>query len=856
MAEKINRIPGATYRLQFNRNFRFVDAEKILSYLHSLGISDLYFSPIFLAGPESTHGYDVCQFDAINPNLGSTEEFNALANKVRAMGMGLLIDMVPNHMGSAPTNRWWNDVVKSGRKSKFAEWFDIFWEDQSGKVLLPVLGDRYGNVLRRGEIKCVKDGEHFFIEYFGRRFPLSSETVAELKGLDLDRINRNVEELHKIVQRQNYRLAYWRVGLTEMNYRKFFDVTELISIRVEDPAVFENTHRYVFELLESGKIRGLRIDHPDGLRDPKTYFDRLQSAFRTEGESRDLYVVAEKILSDDERLPQDWVVSGTTGYDFLSVLNGIFIARENEEKLTTAYSEFTGLSRTYAEVAREAKIFVLEKLFASELSSLTRKLRALTHSAIDALDFTADELRQALCEYISLFPVYRTYARADATGLSKQEETFVRRTIERVSQRRADLIPIFQFLEKVLLFEPAAQGGEAAEFVFRLQQLTGPATAKGLEDTAFYRYARFISLNEVGGNPGQFGVTVEEFHSYNSDQQRCWPHALLATATHDTKRGEDLRARLNVLSEMPDAWRRRVGKWRELNRAKRTAPAVPSANDEYLLYQTLAGSWSSDAERDIDAYIQRIQHYMEKASREAKVDTSWLEPNADYEKGTAHFIRESLRSDEFQRELSALVEEISYFGVFNSLSQLVLKICSPGVPDFYQGTELWDFNLVDPDNRRSVDYQSRMRLLEGVKKGNADAERASYLANILKASETGEVKMFVAYMALQFRAGRQDLFERGSYRAVSARGSRADHVVAFSRELNGRRAVIVVPRLPFTLASGKRNPPTGPEVWGDTALALERDKNYLNIFTQKSNQSNLLADILGEFPVAILSFDR
>lgn len=833
------RIPTATYRLQFRGEFTFTDALKVLPYLKELGISDVYASPLFLASPESTHGYDVCGFDRWNPALGTSAEIERFVAELQKLGLGLLLDMVPNHMGSHAANRWWRDVLKKGRASRFSTYFDVNWGPADGalrgKVLLPVLGDRYAAVLERGEFTVKEMAGEFQLSYFDKAFPLSEESLGKWNPEDA----RNKDKLHALIEMQHYRLAYWRVGPHEINYRRFFDVTDLVSMRVEDPEVFAATHRFVFELLRTGPVTGLRIDHPDGLRDPKAYFDRLQ-----EGAGGNLYVVAEKILSGPERLPADWPVSGTTGYDYLNYLNGIFVRAESEAAFTRIYNEFIGSNESFEEVAGRSKREVLERMFVSEINALTARLKGVASSTRHGVDFTVAELRRAMVEFIAGFPVYRTYVSEERESVPAIEKEFIAKGLAEAKRRNAGLDHggALDFLGRILKLEwfpdmTAKARMEAREFVIRLQQLSGPAAAKGLEDTAFYRYVRFVSLNEVGGEPGKFGIRTADFHAYNRAQQIDWPNSLLATATHDTKRGEDTRARLNVLSEMPDEWEGAIGEWRELNAARKTHGA-PSLNDEYLLYQVLAGTWT--AERNIAHYTERIQAYMIKAMREAKSHTSWTDPDGDYEEGTRQFIAGILGSASFVKSLSSMAQEVAFFGMFNSLAQVVLKICSPGVPDFYQGTELWDLSLVDPDNRRAVDYDERQRRLKEIKSP----------AELLREWETGAVKQFAIATALRARNQFPEIF-RGEYAPLTVIGVGKDHVIAFARKAESGMIVAVAPRFVRSLTRGNAVYPTA-EMWADTRLEFDHGNQFRNLITGEEHKTVEMREIFRIFPVAIL----
>jgi (1->4)-alpha-D-glucan 1-alpha-D-glucosylmutase len=764
------RVPTATYRLQFNRDFTFQHAIEILDYLKDLGFSDCYASPLFRAGPQSTHGYDICCFSELNPSLGGLEGFRRFSAAAREREIGLLLDMVPNHMGSTLTNRWWLDVLKHGRASQHAEFFDIDWNPPTpglrNKVLLPVLEDHYWKVLQQGKLRVVEENGEFMIAYHDHRFPIAPESKSSLK------------HLHQLLEEQHYRLAYWRVAPHEINYRRFFDITELVSLRMERREVFDASHKLLFELIDQGLVTGLRIDHPDGLWDPKQYFQRLQ-------ERGPIYVVAEKILIGNEPLPEDWPVDGTTGYDFLNRVNGIFVDQRNEAAMTKIYQDFTGCTEDFETVAYSSKKKVLEASFQSEINSLAHRLKRLPQGR----DFPQADLRSAIAEMTTAFPVYRTYA----TDSADPDQRYIEAAFAEAKGKGSAL----EFVRDTLLSD--------REFLMKFQQLTGPVMAKGLEDTAFYNYNRLLSLNEVGGSPEKFGTSIEEFHRYNIEKQKRWPHSLLATATHDTKRGEDLRARLNVLSEIPDEWGEIVNRWKQPGDA-------PTANDQYMLYQTLVGAWNKDQK----GFADRICAFMTKAMREAKAQTSWTDPNEPYEKATLNFVKRLLTDNRWWTEFEAFQSRVAFFGRYNSFSQLLLKMTCPGVPDFYQGTESWDFNLVDPDNRRPVDYRS-----------HRDND-----------------KLFIIHKAMRFR----NLFANGDYLPVGATGEKSRHVCAFSRD---QKVVVVAPRLVCGLSGGKQVASTGA-IWGDTALETDA-AGFENVFIGERVATNRLADILKTFPIALLA---
>jgi (1->4)-alpha-D-glucan 1-alpha-D-glucosylmutase len=886
-------IPRATYRLQFNRDFTFQQARGIATYLRDLGISDVYSSPLFQAGPESTHGYDICCFGRINSNIGSEEDFDQFMAGLRELGLGLLLDMVPNHMGAAPSNVWWVDVLEKGRDSEYATFFDINWEPENpmlkNKVLLPVLEDHYARVLESGQLKLGFESGRFFVGYHDQRYPIANKTISpgasHDPGQTLAELNGrpgepgSFEKLEALIEQQHYRLAYWKTGSQEINYRRFFDVTELVSMRMELPEVFVATHERLFDWLASGKIFGLRIDHPDGLWNPKQYFERLQAKATSAGQR--LYVVVEKILSGREALPEDWPVAGTTGYDFLNRVNGLFISSNNESALDKSYREFIGRELDFRTLVYESKKQMLETSFVSELKALTRQLCGIAAQGPFAANFAFGQLEGALKEVIAAFPVYRTYLTRDSLAPSSQDQAVLEGALAESQARNPACQRELDLLRRILTLESFAPASESAararEFIMKFQQLTGPVMAKGLEDTAFYNYHRLISLNEVGGDPGKFGVTLEEFHLANARIAARWPHTLLATATHDTKRGEDARARINVLSEIPEEWQAAVVRWKDLNADKKVrlkGQPAPAANDEYLLYQSLVGALPVSPVQP-DSWVkfrERAAVFMLKAIREAKTNTSWVEPDLAYETAVGGFVERILTDDvnnRFLPDLRDFTRRVAFFGKFNSLSQTLLKITSPGVPDFYQGTELWDFSFVDPDNRRAVDFDLRLRLLAELPHEFAAAGKnlTRKLCDLLEQSDWGRIKLYVVWRALELRHRRREIFEKGSYTALSAAGSNKDHVCAFVRSGDERSVVSVAPRLVCGLTHGREITPIASEVWGQTFLPLPHADAldvFENVFTGETvpvvpvngGYSLELWRVLNHFPVALLESQR
>ncbi|MDB6124668.1 MAG: malto-oligosyltrehalose synthase [Pedosphaera sp.] len=927
-AARGKRVPGATYRLQFNRGFTFRDAAALVEYLHELGITDCYASPLFKARAESTHGYDVCDFNQLNPNLGTREDFDRFTAALQSHGMGLVVDLVPNHMASDLSNGWWFDVLQNGRESRYASHFDIDWQplksDMHDKVMIPILEDHYATVLESGKLKLFFEEGAFLIAYYENKFPVTpksyksllqelgdavteEKTLSRLAGNSGDNLSQqqsklkklheksalfrkglttfleqfngkagspgSFDRLHNLLQQQHYRLAHWKVGPEEINYRRFFDVNELVSVRMELPEVFQAAHQLIFKLVKDGTVTGLRIDHPDGLWNPQQYLERLR-------ENAPLaYVVAEKILTREELLPPNWPVDGTTGYDFLNQVNGLFVQSGNETVFNDIYREFTGSSLDFHSMAYASKKRILEFSLASELNALTHRLKRVAISTRQGLDFTFRQLHAGLAEVIATFPVYRTYITETTHEPSAVEKEQIEAAIADAMARNPKMDhAILNFIKSLLLLRSPTDADDAGkkqsrEFVMKFQQLTSPVMAKGLEDTTFYNFNRFVSLNEVGGSPEEFGTSVEKFHQYNLLKQEKWPHSMLSSSTHDTKRAEDVRARINVLSEIPDEWRSAVTRWSKLNADKKTmvngSPA-PHPNDEYLLYQTLVGAWLPEAEilDEQKDFQPRIQAYMYKALRESKAHTSWNDPNPAYENALKEFISKLLDNapgNAFLKDFRPFQKRIAFFGQFNSLSQILLKMTAPGVPDIYQGTEMLDLSLVDPDNRRPVDFKSRHQLLNELKSRQQGGSGSnSSLKELLPEGNIGKAKLFTTYRTLNFRREHRELFEKGNYVPLTATELGREHVCSFARSHQNSWVITVVPRLVVLLNAGEEQLPLGREVWKNSWLFLPQLKpgeKLRNIFTNaivtvedRDGQSGAaLGDVLADFPVALLT---
>ena len=802
--------------------------------MKALGISHVYVSPLTRARPGSQHGYDVIDHGRLNPELGTEEDFAAWCEALHGLGLGQILDIVPNHMAVlGARNPWWHDVLMHGASSRFAQHFDINGlgtQNPDGpidsKVLLPILADQYGAVLQRGDIKLQFEhaADEFEIAYFEHRLPLDPRTfsVAPDAGVDaaVSAINADRDALHALLEAQQYRLAHWRVAADDINYRRFFDINDLAGVRVESPQVFDDVHRLVFRWLRQGCVDGLRIDHPDGLADPAKYFHALQArAGAAQAADTPLYVVVEKILAPHEALP-DWAVHGETGYHFAFLINALFVDSRASDRFSRIYADFTGEHASYGEVLVRAKHQVLSQSLASEFTRLARLAHGVALSLPHTRDFTLNTLRAALAELIAAFPVYRSYI-ADGTA-SEADQRYIDSAIE-LARRRARGIDgsVFDFLRSVLLSD--AKTGKATEFIVRFQQVTAPVTAKAMEDTSFYRYVRLASLNEVGSDPGLFGISLARFHQAMSERRARWPHALSATSTHDTKRSEDVRARIDVLSEMPARWRfllRRLARMNARHKTQLSEGAAPSANDDYLLYQTLIGTWPVGSTRPngqmLAEYRDRIVAYMRKAAREAKVHTGWVTPDVEYEAALERFIGRLLADSARNRFLDVLDAEariVARFGASNSLAQVLIKCTAPGVPDFYQGCETWNLRLVDPDNRQPVDFATHQRLLASLVSGNVDFEQ------FFRDGDSSGLKLLVTQRTLQVRSNHAQLFANGDYVALQAQGVLQQHVIAFSRTLARVTAVVVATRWPLLLAGAPDGTFVG-KAWRDTELAL------------------------------------
>jgi (1->4)-alpha-D-glucan 1-alpha-D-glucosylmutase len=946
-----NPLVSSTYRLQFNKEFTFQDAARIVDYLSELGITHIYASPIFGARRGSTHGYDVTDPTRLNPELGTDADFAAFHDKLRERNLGLILDIVPNHMSASSENSWWMDVLENGPDSAYASYFDIDWRPPArmleGKVLLPVLGRPFGEALENQEFKLVLSDGKLFIQYFESLFPLAPSTYHLILKRRLNELRTNLGEdspayqeysgivaaaaalsdaagqnreavgerrlrfeslrqrlrqllsndaqisdfvqqnlrglegnpqkpstftsLESLLAQQHYVLAYWQNVNEEINYRRFFTINDLVGMRMQDPLVFDATHALVLRMVEQKVVAGLRIDHIDGLRDPLGYLlqlgERVVSDTRTV-EPSSVPVFVEKILARDENLPNNWPVAGTTGYEFANALNCFFVDPQGTKQVEQIYSRFLGRDVIYDDVLYQKKKLVMSTLLGIEMRALGHQIQELARDDRYAREIPRIELNQALIETTAQLAIYRTYVRN--LEVTQADQRRIKQALANAQARTPQLNPrSFEFLHDVLLLRARphllpGQRESRLAFVMQWQQFTGPIMAKAFEDTFLYVYNPLISLNEVGGDPRPSMAPSADFPKFVANRLRDWPHAMNATTTHDTKRGEDVRARVNVLSEIPDEWQEHLDRWSKLNASHRKSIAgqpVPDRNEEIFLYQTLLGAWPLEAS-DFPTLADRLQAYAIKATREAMVHTRWTQPNERHERALQSFVASLVKSrkSEFRRDFTSFVEHIAYYGMLNSLSQTLLKIVSPGIPDFYQGSDLWDLRLVDPDNRWPVDFIKRNAMLKNLPQ--TQGATPAVLGDLTHNWRDGRIKLYLISKALQFRKQNALLFSEGQFMPVEIRGKRGEHAAAFARRYKKDWVVAVVPRwlargrYPMTSADTDRFwaktdiqvPKSAPSFW-ESILSGET----IEAHNAGAKRSLPLGKLVETFPVALLS---
>ena len=876
------RIPSSTYRLQLHKGFTFDDAAGIAEYLHGLGLTHVYSSPYLQAAPGSMHGYDVVDHQRVNEELGGRQAHERFSKRLGENGLGQVLDIVPNHMSLGKENRYWWDVLENGVTSRYASFFDIDWQPQEerlrDKVLVPILADQYGRALQNGDVKLVRKETSFQVETSGQSLPAAptslpvilhraaeyakSDTLsflsasfarlpqpeswdrrvilarnrdkvvlftllarlcAEESGVcgAIDRaiseLNANLDALDDFLNQQYYRLAYWKTADQQLGYRRFFDVNTLIGLRMEREHVFEETHALMIEWLRAGVLDGVRVDHPDGLRDPLEYFKRLREHV-PEG-----WIIGEKILEPGEFLRESWPVDGTSGYDFMNTVFGVLLAPEGMTELSKIYGEFSGEPTSFPPIAHDKKMLVMEQALGSDVNRLTTLFVEICECNRNQRDFTRVEIQRAIREVAACFAIYRTYVQPDRDEITDGDRVQVEQATQCAKDNRTDVdSSLFDFIADVLTMR--VRGKKETEFVLRFQQFTSPVMAKGVEDTAFYCYNRLVAACEVGGDPGRNGVSVDEFHAYNAHMQATQPLSMTTLSTHDTKRADDVRARLAVLTEIPREFRKSLRRWSRMN-AKWMGSTSIDRNTEYFFYQTLIGAWPLSKER--------THTYMEKATREAKQQTSWTANNKGFEEALNRFIEGTFDSPDFLEEMEEFVARVREPGRVNSLAQTLLKNTSPGVPDLYQGSELWDLSLVDPDNRRPVDYELRARLLGEIKHLTVD--------EIVARGDEGLTKLWTVHQSLMLRREHPEWFRQDAgYTPLAVRGRRQEHVIGY---LRGESVATIVPRLPLTVGNA----------WADTMVTLPAG-SWINRLSGEGYGGGLLRvdALFAKFPVALL----
>jgi (1->4)-alpha-D-glucan 1-alpha-D-glucosylmutase len=941
---------SATYRLQFNKDFTFRDATKLLDYFSELGITHIYASPILRSHAGSTHGYDVIDPTRLNPELGTEADFFSLQTELRNRGMGLVLDIVPNHMSASSENSWWMDVLEHGPESAYASYFDVDWHPPSrsldSKILLPVLGRPFAEVLEGKEFKLIFSEGRLFIQYFDSLFPLAPKTYTGILGRNIDKLRDKIGEestayqeysgivaafaalpspatvkpgeagdkrlrfealrerlrqlvsshpdietylrerlsefigqrgdpasfspLERLLAQQFYVLSYWQNVNEEINYRRFFTITDLVGVRVEDSLVFDATHGLIMRLAAQPPVDGLRVDHIDGLRDPLAYLNRLREQLGKDAaldHPREIFVFVEKILARKERLPREWPASGTTGYDFLNALNGVFVDPKGAKCVEEVYDRFVGKKLIYADLLYQKKKLVMSTLLGVEMRSLGHQLTLLADKDRYARDLSRSDLTQALFETTAQLPVYRTYIRN--LEVVREDAKVIEQAIEEARARKFYLQPMhFDFIRDVLLVRNQPhllpdQREARLNFVMRWQQVTGPIMAKAFEDTFLYVYNPLISLNEVGGEPRPSAAVAESFSRFLADRRKRWPNSMNATTTHDTKRAEDVRARISVLSEVPGQWKERLERWSKLNAKYKTqvdGQQVPDRNEEIFLYQTLLGMWPAGGHEDA-SLVDRLQAYSVKATREAMVYTRWTLPNTAHENALKKFIASILKpanSNVFLRDFSEFQQSIAYGGMVNGLTQVLLKIISPGIPDIYQGSELWDLRLVDPDNRGPVDFVKRTSMLVALKQ--PPEAGASLARELARHWQDGRIKLYATCKALNLRRERAELFSKGDFLELKATGPNAEHTLAVLRHHKREWALLVAPRwLARAREERARADPHDLSRAVSIRLPDAAPRSWENIFTGESfstagdaQRSLAFGEMLFSFPVALL----
>ena len=933
-------VPVATYRLQLSKQFNFNDVQGMIDYLKQLGISSLYFSPIFKARPGSGHGYDVTDPTQLNPELGNRDNFRTLLVEMNKKGMGLVLDIVPNHMAVGPENAWWMDLLEYGFCSPYAGFFDIDWAAAGNKIVLPVLMSPYMQCIEEKEFILSLDCRGLSFVYRGYRMPIdiksyrlflseclfckniNPKTVKRYQS-KLEKIMRNMERLpehnriiimnrgisekeylnrksvkerfkeellndhesfnllatavqhfndqpdleltQQLIERQIYKPTFWKEALVSINYRRFFDINDLIGIRAEEMDVFNATHALIFEMGREGMFTGLRIDHIDGLKDPLGYLYRLREKIMpeqgTDMQPAVFYIIAEKILGENEIIPHEWPVHGTTGYEYITMLDSLLIDAQGILSLEKIHSRFTGSEVIFDDILYGKKKQVLNLSFQSQVTRLAEYLHQLLHQESGIDRFSLEVMVEVIKEFTACLPIYRTYI--NSTKVAYRDRIYLKKTKFLVIERNPTMDRnVIDFMERVLVMRlplsaTVEQRTSWLDFVMQWQQLTGAVMAKGFEDSALYCYSKLVSLNEVGGNPSSKGLSIDDFHNFNLHRQINYPHTMNTTSSHDTKRSEDVRARINVLSEIPREWEKKLDCWSKYNISLKklvNTKSVPDADLEILLYQVLIGAWPF-RDKDVPEFVERLKAYMVKAAREAKVYTGWISPNPEYESALTTFIDLLVTNKQFMDDFLIFASRVSFYGAINSLSAVLLKITSPGIPDFYQGNELWVYSLVDPDNRRPVDFGTRKGLLKKLIEQSKRQEKLA--AELLSSWQDGMIKLYITHKALAARNENYDLFYEGKYLPLSINGEKRGNLVSYARHSHKHSAIVVTPRLTTSLVEPGIFP-TGSKVWQNETVILPEGfpLRWFNVFTgdylEISDRNLPVSEALAIFPVSLL----
>lgn len=868
--------PVSTYRIQLNPEFTFKDLKGILDYLGELGVSTIYSAPFFQARKGSSHGYDITDPFEINREIGTLQEFKEIAEILKQKKMNWLQDIVPNHMAFDGTNIFLNDIFELGPHSLYFNFFDIDWAAKDQKVMAPFLGEPLEEVLQKRDLQLVFSEDRLMIKYFDHKYPASFNTYAEvfsdtevkseLKNFrgnsekwkqlkndlfdtlaeeevnnKLEEINASEERLKKVLELQFFLPEHWKKTEEEINYRRFFTINDLICLSMEDKSVFEQYHKFIFELCQQKLIRGLRIDHIDGLFDPKGYLENLRSVLGPE-----FYIIIEKILEWDEKLPSHWPVQGTSGYSFLAEVNQVLTQHESEALFTREYHKINPRNDEYAELVYKQKLFILKKRMGGEYNNLWN----LAHD-LDLINKDSKKCREALGAFLAAFPVYRIYP--EDYPLKKRQKEIIDTAFQSAVKHFPELEQELDHYRDLFLGEAKKKRENMLFFLQRCQQFTGPLAAKGVEDTSFYIFNKLISHNEVGDSPENFGISVSDFHQRMKKRQEDFPLSVNATATHDTKRGEDARMRINVLSELGKEWFQKVKIWQQILSEERKDGTIPDVNEEYFIYQMLVGHWPFNKPKE--DFLERCKAYLQKVLREAKEHSSWADPDEEYENKVYDFLETLLKNEKFLESFLPFQKKVAAFGAAKSLSQCMMKVTAPGIPDVYQGTELWDLNFVDPDNRRPVDYKIRLQYLKEIK-AFENNDLKSHVKELKIDFTSGKINFFTLHSCLMLRKASREIFEEGEYLPIELDNGLNDKIVGYARKKAGQYVLIFAPVMVTEVFDEQLELLSQICKKKLFVLPEEFPNNWKNHFTGETFSERgdfLVEDLLSNFPVAIIT---